>query len=308
MAYCYLFGPVNSRRLGRSLGVDLVPPKVCTLDCVYCESGRTTRHTGARDEYVPTAAVLAELDAFLGTRPELDYVTFSGAGEPTLHRGLGTVIAHLKARHPQYRVALITNGTLLGDPAVRREVCPCDLIVPSLDAATDAVMATVNRPVPGCTAAGLIDALVALRGEYRGQLWLEIFIVPGVNDTDAELAALAAAAARIRPDRIQLNALDRPAPDAWVRAADRDRLAVIARHFTGPVDVIARHHATASGSGTVTAAAVLEILRRRPSTAADLAHGLQGSAADLDRLLVELERRGLIRPETRDGLTFFHCR
>jgi len=224
MAYRYLFGPVNSRRLGRSLGVDLVPRKVCSLNCVYCESGATTTLTRARGELVPTAAVLAELADFLSGQPALDYITFSGAGEPTLHSGLGVIISHLKKEYPRYKVALITNGTLFNDPAVRREVSGCDLIVPSLDAASDTVMAQINRPAPGLTAAQLIDALGELRREYRGQIWLEIFIVPGLNDTEPELALLVAAAARIAADRIQLNTLDRPAPEARVRAATRAAL------------------------------------------------------------------------------------
>ena len=184
--------------------------------------------------------MLAELDECLQQAPELDYITFSGAGEPTLHGGLGTIITHLKNNYPQYKVALITNGTLFADPALRREVLPCDLIVPSLDTASDMAMARINRPGRGLTADALIKALVALRAEYHGQLWLEIFIVPGINDTPTELAALAAATARLAPDRIQLNTLDRPAPENWVRAATPDELAAIARQFPPPVDVIAR--------------------------------------------------------------------
>lgn len=305
MAYRYLFGPVNSRRLGRSLGVDLVPPKVCPLDCVYCESGRTTVLTAARGEYVPTAAVLAELDDCLGRQPALDYLTFSGAGEPTLHNGLGTIIAHLKQHHPQYRLALITNGTLLGDAALRQEIIACDLIVPSLDAATDAVMARLNRPVAGLTAAAHIDGLTALRAEHRGQFWLEIFIVPGVNDTAAELAALAAAAARIRPDRIQLNALDRPAPEPWVQAADAAWLAHLAQGFPGTVDIIARPAMPPAGAAKVTAAQVLDVLRRRPCTVDDLSRGLRANPAQVTGIIHNLLADGVITGEQQARGTFY---
>ncbi len=305
MAYRYLFGPVNSRRLGRSLGVDLVPPKVCSLDCAYCESGRTTMLTAVRGEYVPTAAVLAELDDCLGRQPALDYVTFSGAGEPTLHRDLGTIIAHLKRYHPQYRLALLTNGTLLGDAALRQEILTCDLIIPSLDAATDAVMARLNRPVAGLTAAAHIDGLVALRTEYRGQFWLEIFILPGVNDTAAELAALAAAAARIRPDRIQLNALDRPAPDAWVQAAEAGLLARLAPRFAGTVDIIARPAAPPAGQTGVSAAEMLEVLRRRPCTADDLVRGLHADRAQVMGIIHNLLTDGVITGEQQARGTFY---
>lgn len=305
MAYRFLFGPVNSRRLGRSLGVDLVPAKVCSLDCVYCESGQTTTLTAARGEYVPTAAVLAELDECLGRQPALDYVTFSGAGEPTLHRDLGTIIAHLKQHHPQYRLALLTNGTLLADAALRQEILACDLIIPSLDAATDAVMARLNRPVAGLIAAAQIDGLAVLRDEYRGQLWLEIFIVPGVNDTAAELAALAAAAARIRPDRIQLNALDRPAPEPWVQAATAADLVRCARYFSGPVDIVARPAAAAAGTRPVKAAQVLDVLRRRPGTLDDLVSGLHAEREQVMSIIHNLLADGVITGEQQARGTFY---
>jgi len=307
MAYRYLFGPVNSRRLGRSLGVDLVPAKVCSLDCVYCESGRTTRLTTVRGEYVPTAAVMAELDDCLAAAPVLDYITFSGAGEPTLHSGLGTIIGHLKKNYPQYEIALITNGTLLGEPALRREVSACDLIVPSLDAASDAVMAMVNRPCRGLTAGSLITALAALRAEYRGRLWLEIFIVPGVNDSAAELAALAAAARRIGPDRVQLNTLDRPAPGPGVRAATAAGLATIAGQFPPPVDIVARVRAAAPADNMTEdlAAALIALVRRRPATAEDIAAGLGADRGQVDRLLVRLTSERRLNAERQSGLTFY---
>lgn len=311
MPYRYLFGPVNSRRLGRSLGVDLVPPKVCSLDCVYCESGATTTLTRARGELVPTAAVLAEIDSFLAGAPELDYVTFSGAGEPTLHSGLGLIIAHLKDNYPQYKVALITNGTLFADPAVRRAVTACDLIVPSLDAGSEQAMARINRPAPGLTAAQLIDSLVALRQEYRGQLWLEIFIVPGVNDGAGELALLRAAAARIAPDRIQLNTLDRPAPAPGVSAATREQLAAIARKFPPPVDIISRQAGGSPpgpGGADALPAAVLALLQRRPATVNDLVAGLNLTPEQAAAVLAELTAAGRVHPEARDGLLFYCAR
>jgi len=136
--YKHLFGPVNSRRLGLSLGVDLVPYKYCPLNCVYCEVQTTTHLVTKREEFFPVDEILGELDLFLRGRQQLDYITFSGAGEPTLHSGIGRIIQYIKKTYPSYKLALLTNGVLLNDPSVRAEVLPCDLVLPSLDSATQA--------------------------------------------------------------------------------------------------------------------------------------------------------------------------
>jgi wyosine [tRNA(Phe)-imidazoG37] synthetase (radical SAM superfamily) len=209
-SFTYLFGPVFSRRLGRSLGVDLLPYKTCSLDCTYCECGPTTELTSERSNRVPTEDVIAELDAYLGPRPPLDFVTFAGSGEPTLHAGLGRIIAHLKQNHPHYKVAVLTNGTLFSNEECRRDVLGADLLVPSLDGPTQESFQAINRPAPGITLEDVIEGLVALRHAYHGTYVLEVFVVPGINDTDSEVDALRRAAERIQPDAIQLNRLDRP--------------------------------------------------------------------------------------------------
>ncbi|KAF7600444.1 MAG: radical SAM protein [Candidatus Dactylopiibacterium carminicum] len=233
----YLFGPVNSRRLGRSLGIDLLPFKTCSLDCIYCECGWTTTRTLERAEWVPTEDVLGELDSVLADAPELDYVTFSGSGEPTLHRGIGRVIKHLKTRYPQYKVAVLTNATLLGDKAVQAELMAADLVSPSLDAATRKAFARICRPVRGVHIDSLIEGITDFRRNYTGQLLLEVFIAPGINDSDIELAALKAALERIEPDAIQLNRLDRPAPEpGLVAIASNEQLEAI-RAYLQPLQV-----------------------------------------------------------------------
>jgi sulfatase maturation enzyme AslB (radical SAM superfamily) len=164
----FLFGPVNSRRLGRSLGVDLLPFKTCSLDCIYCECGWTTDRTIARGELVPTSKVIAELDDYLPANPDVDYVTFSGSGEPTLHTGTGTIIEHLKRRYPKIKVAVLTNGTLLGDPVVQSEVAEADLVVPSLDGATETAFRGICRPADGVTVATVIDGMRRSAGSLPG--------------------------------------------------------------------------------------------------------------------------------------------
>ena len=225
--FTYLFGPVFSRRLGRSLGVDLLPYKTCSLDCIYCECGPTTHLTVKRSSLVPSDDVIAELDAYLGPRPLLDFVTFAGSGEPTLHAGLGCMIAHLKQHHPQYKVAVLTNGTLFSSEESRRDVLSADLVIPSLDGATPESFQAINRPASGVTVEKVIEGLRSLRRDYQGTYVLEIFIVPGINDTDREVVALRHAAERIQPNAIQLNRLDRPGILPSIRPASDELLASI---------------------------------------------------------------------------------
>ena len=172
--------------------------------------------------------VIAELDEFLATAPDLDYVTFAGSGEPTLHSGIGEIISFIKDRYPCYRVAVLTNSALFTDPGVRAALMRADLVVPSLDAVSEEVFVKINRPSPGITAGQVLEGLLDFAREYTGEVWLEIFIVPGVNDTDKELRLLKDAVTAINPDRVQVNTLDRPGAEDWVRPAAPEAIERIA--------------------------------------------------------------------------------
>ncbi|HHN82117.1 MAG TPA: radical SAM protein [Methanomicrobia archaeon] len=293
MQYTYLFGPVPSRRLGASLGVDLVPYKTCTLDCVYCECGPTTDLTITRKEYVPTDTVIDELDGYLSTSPSLDFITFSGAGESLLHSGIGRIVAHLKEAHPDFRLALLTNGTLFSDKAIRREVRGVDVILPSLDAATLQAFSTINRPHPSLVLDDVKKGLTALCREHEGEVWLEVFIVPGVNDTPEELDALAGAISEMSPDMVQLNSLDRPGSEEWVEGVSEARLREVA-HILGIGDPIhayvSRRHIK---SYTPEAESrIMQTLKRRPCTARDLADMLGLHENEIHKYLEVLIQEG----------------
>lgn len=294
----YLFGPVNSRRLGRSLGVDLLPFKTCTLDCIYCECGWTTAQTARRREFVPTRGVIAELDAYLSANPTLDYVTFSGSGEPTLHRGIGRVIAHLKSRYPQYKVAVLTNGTLLGDLQVQAELHAVDLVVPSLDAATEGAFERICQPVAELGVASVIAGIAAFRRSFAGLLLLEIFIVPGQNDSPEELAALKEAATFIAPDAIQLNSLDRPAPEPGIGVPSVEELERV-RDFLAPLQVQAvrrrgRDEAVPWDDPRVFEE-VLAVLENRATNLAGLSVAIGMREGDVAKTLAQMAGRELVR-------------
>jgi len=246
MKYKRLFGPVVSRRLGISLGVDVVAYKYCSLNCVYCEVSKTTHLTLKRKSFFNPEEITSELDDFLATKPVLDYITFSGAGEPTLNSDLGQIITYIKTRYPQYKLALITNSTLLTDPQLRSEILPCDLILPSLDAVSEEVFTLVNRPIDKLSAQDLITGLIELRKVYHGQIWLEVFIVPGLNDFLEEIELLKAAIEQIHPDKVQINSLDRPGAEEWVEPAIYLALeeirAIMCEGNVIPIEIISRTH------------------------------------------------------------------
>lgn len=224
MQYAHLFGPVESRRLGRSLGVDLIPYKTCTYNCVYCECGATTCKTTTREEFYPVEEVLAELTDYLSGSPDLDYITFSGSGEPTLSRSIGRVIDFLKNRFPAYRVAVLTCGSLLFDPQIRKDLARADVVIPTLASMSDETFQKIHRPCNDLFPQTILDGLIRFRNEYKGEIWLEIFIIPGVNTSDEELDEIKSAIRNVQPDRIQLNTLDRTGTESWVQPADSAEL------------------------------------------------------------------------------------
>ncbi len=270
--YKYLFGPVPSRRLGMSLGVDLVPHKVCSLNCVYCECGRTTKLTTERREYIPYDGVVQELTDYLSHNPHPDYITFSGSGEPTLNSRIGDVLHFIKT-HSKIPVAVLTNGTLFYDKDVRKELLEADVVLPSLDAAEDLAFRKINRPSHSLNVPEYIQGLIDFRKEYKGQIWLEVLIIPGLNDTEANLQALKEAFLRIKPEEIQLNTLDRPGAVNNIRAATRKELQDIVHFWELPqVKIIA---AAPDRKKIVSyrddmESAILETIRRRPCTLEDM--------------------------------------
>ena len=306
-SYKYLFGPVPSRRLGISLGVDLVPHKICSLNCVYCECGRTTKLTIERDEYVPINKVISELNHFLKPHPKLDYITYSGSGEPTLNSGIGTITQFIKKNFPGYKLALLTNGTLFYLPSLRNEVKDVDIILPSLDAASDAVFKKVNRPFPELKIQTVIDGLIELRKEFTGKMWLEIFIIPGLNDTDEEISLLRKAIHRIRPDDVQLNTLDRPGTDDWVQSASRETLMKIADKLDWKTEIIAnfqKREQLASYSTDIESA-LLQTIKRRPCTVDDLSSTLGLHPNEINKYIETLLERKQIRSVVMERGVFF---
>ena len=298
--YKHLFGPVPSRRLGLSLGVDFIPYKTCSLDCVYCEVGETTERTLEVREYIPTREIVRELDAYMQDPDRLDYITFSGSGEPLLHSGLGSILDHLKEHYPRFRTALLTNGTLLNGPEVRERIKRLDLILPSLDAASQEVFEAINRPREGIRIEEVIEGLRSFRAQYAIPMWIEVFVLPGYNDSPRELRLLKQALESIAPDRVQLNTLDRPGTRAGLEPASPETLTQIAE-LMSPLkcEVVAGFSssgAAEAAAGTDVSHRILQILMRRPCTGRDLSEALGVHLNEMNKYLAALNQESRITP------------
>jgi len=311
MGYQYLFGPVPSRRLGVSLGIDLVPHKTCSYNCIYCECGKTTNLTTERAEYYPTDAIIREIDDYLSTHPKLDFITFSGSGEPTLHSGMGKIARHIRENFPEYRIALLTNGSLLTDPEVRAEVVDVHVVVPSMDAVSETVFKKIDRPCSTISAQDVLSGLVTFRQEFKGEIWLEIFIVPGLNDTDEELSLLRDAIAEIRPDRVQLNTLDRPGIYDWIVAPPAEEMARIADALDFPgIEIVGglTSRSDIESFSQDISESILGTIRRRPCTIDDLSRILGLHPNEVRKYIDPLLAEGCITEERESRGIFYRPR
>ncbi len=213
-----VFGPVRSRRLGVSLGVDPLPFGRCSYDCVYCQLGRTRSCRVKRTGYLDPSHLLVELQEHLTALGpnKLDWITVVGAGEPTLYTGLGALLSGIRAL-TETKLAVITNGSLLHRADVREELTAADAVLPSLDAGDERTFRAINRPHTVLSFEQVLEGLVAFRSEFSGQLWVEVMLVAGLNDGPEALGALAAALARIEPDEVHVNVPTRPPAENWVQ-------------------------------------------------------------------------------------------
>jgi wyosine [tRNA(Phe)-imidazoG37] synthetase (radical SAM superfamily) len=299
----HVFGPVPSRRLGRSLGVDLVPFKTCSYDCIYCQLGHTTCHSVERKEWVSLDAVLDELKLKLTSRP--DYITLSGSGEPTLHSRLGELIEHIQAM-TEVPVAVLTNGSLLWQKQVREELALADLVMPSLDAPDRDRFEFINRPHPEVTFERLLEGLEALRREFTGKYWLEVMLLAGYTAIPEAVQRLAQWIRRIQPDKVQLNTAVRPPAEHYAMAVPPGRLEEFARMFDPRGEVIAEYRgrrARAEAQGSVEA--VLTLLQRRPCTLDDVARGLNLKHSEAIKILEALEAQDKVCSR-RHGESYFY--
>jgi len=301
--YKTLFGPVPSRRLGLSLGIDFFSKKICSLACVYCEVGPTVQLTAKPDNFIPAKTILAELEDFFSKGKNTDYLTICGSGEPTLSSELGFLISELKIRYPEKKVAVITNGTLLHLPEVLDRLLEADLIMPSLDAVSEDVFQKINKPDPELNAQIMIESTAHLKSVFNGDVWLEILFIRGYNDHQDEIDKLVNAVKIIKPDRVQLNTLVRPGVLQNIEALSKVELDSIANQF--PVDFMPEV-ITPSNFKTeiLTTEQVATTIARRPCSLVDIS-GMTGSNESALKMLDFFKSKKILKDHDINGQSYY---
>ncbi|MBW2624371.1 MAG: radical SAM protein [Deltaproteobacteria bacterium] len=300
----YLFGPVPSRRFKRSLGIDLIPYKTCSLDCVFCQLGRTTKKTTTRREYVPIDEVIAELKTWLKEDGHADYITLSGSGEPTLEEHFGEVLAFIRD-NSSIPCVLLTNGTLLHLPEVRDAASLADVVKVSLSVWDQASYKWVNRPHSQLRFEELIEGQKRFRKQFKGELWLEVILVAGMNSTPADVSRIAAWAEKIEPDRIHLNTVVRPPAEEFAEAISKKHLSSLCHLFHPAAEVVAEFNTEKDLESRVNKETVLAMLRRRPCTANQIAEGFGMHLNEVSKYLGNLMRTDQIREERKNNNVYY---
>jgi len=289
------------------LGIDLVPFKTCTYDCIYCQLGRTTKKTTTPKVYIPNEEVLLALAEKLRVEPKPDYIGLAGSGEPTLHAGMGDLIAGIKAC-TDIPVAVITNGSLLWRPEIRASLAEADLVLPSLDAGSRLTFERVNRPHPDLSFEEMTDGLLTFSHEFKGTIWLEVFLLSGINDQREEVARIATLTKGMRLDRVQLNTVSRPPAESEAHRVTPEELETVRGLFSRPCEIIAERRSQQPFRSTLSdhvTEAILALLSRRPCTLEGISEGLALPPNEVIKQVETLLDQGLLRSVRRDELVFY---
>lgn len=304
----YVFGPVPSRRLGQSLGIDTIPLKTCNWNCIYCQLGRTVPLTNVRQSYFPREEILSEVRTALEACPadEIDWITFVGSGEPVLYSDIGWLIRQVKSA-TEKPVAVITNGSLFYLPEVREELVVADAVLPTLDAGNSRLYRKLNRPHPDTTFERLVQGLVDFRCSYRGKFWVEVMLVHDLNDTEQALNEIADILRTIQPDEVHVNLPTRPPVEPWVRVPDEESV-LRALSILGNVAHVVHPAAGIFDlrSGDTLIDAIINIITRHPMREDELIRTLaRWTSVELNRKLMDLEESGRAQSIERYGVRFW---
>ena len=300
----YVFGPVPSRRLGLSLGIDLIPYKTCTYDCLYCQVGKTTHKTIETDPLVPVEEVMKELRKRLkNTTP--DVITLSGSGEPTLNPQIDQVIDLIKGI-TDIKIAVLTNGSLFWKDEVRKKVLGAHIIMPTFSTAFEETFRMIHRPHRELSLSKIIEGLKSLRRDYPGSIFLEVVLLAGFNDSEREIEELKRVINQISPDKIQLNTVVRPPADSRAIPLDIKRLEVIKSFFGEKAEIVANTPFEKQGvEYDSPVKTIFEMIKRRPVRDIDIAKVLNMSLGEVEGFTKGLLIKGLIHKHEYSGEIFY---
>jgi len=303
----HIFGPVPSRRLGLSLGIDLVPPKTCTYDCIYCQVGKTTKKTIECREFFPVHDILEELKNRLSSVTP-DVLTFSGSGEPTLYSKIDELIYGIR-RLTNKKITLLTNGSLLWKDDVMERILDVDIIMPTITTQFEDTFNIIHKPHPELTISKVTEGLIRLRQEFRGKIYLELFVLAGINDNEKELLALKEIVGKIFPDKIQINTVVRPPSDKRALAVDIQRLKEIKDLFGDRAEIIADRSTHISDTVQEDKIEhILGMIKRRPVRDIDIANALGIDVDEVQSIIKGLLIKGMVLKYDHLGETYYKGR
>jgi len=309
MEYKYVYGPVPSRRLGRSLGVNPIPSKTCNYSCIYCQLGRTDHMTNKRQDFFPPEEIIKEIESVTTNKEKIDYITLVGEGEPTLCKSIGKIIQSTK-KLTDIPVAVITNGALLSEVDVRSELISADVVMPSLDAADQKTFERINRPIGRMQITKIIQGMVEFRKQFNGELWLEVMLVEGVNDSEEHLVKLSHILKEISPDRTYINIPIRPPAEPWVKPPDKETIAKAHAIIGGAVSIAYQEEGEFKVQTDLSPVkAILEIIKRHPMRKQQIEHTLKEHFdINTDKFFKELEATSGVIKKEFEGNTFYYSK
>ena len=300
-----IFGPVPSRRLGFSLGVDTIPFKTCSLNCIYCQLGRTINKTIQRKEYIAADDILREIEEVLREGKRIDYITFSGSGEPTLNSEIRRMISRIKEL-TSIPLAILTNGTLLYQSRIREDLMEADLVIPSLDSVSQKIFEMVNRPHPSLKIDEIITGIDSFSQEFNGKVWLEIMVVKGINDSLEEIEKAAQVIKQMNLEKIQLNTVVRPPAEEFARPLTREDLNNIKTVLGKKCEIIAEFkRATQKAYKRDVEKRILSMVKRRPVTLVDISHSLGLHRNEIIKYVETLEKKHQIKTKVHSGERYY---
>ena len=306
----YIFGPLNSRRFGLSLGIDVVPAKTCNLDCVYCECGKTASFFYEPSEYIKAIDIIAELKQVLACNLAADYITFSGAGEPLLNSQIGEIIDFIKDNYPQYKVLVLTNGILLSNPEIAQKVLKADIIAPSLDVAANDAFRLITKSNEKIVFDEYIKGLIEFRKIFKGKIYLEIFFVPGINDSYDEIMGLKKLCMDISPDKIHLNSQDRPSAVKNLPIISMEKLTEIVQMFLPLETEIIGNPNLVGAKATIKdlKESIISIIKRRPSTIEDICRVTDADEQKVSEIIDDLIKINIIEVNEMERGIFYNIK
>jgi len=301
----HVYGPVPSRRLGFSLGVDIIPFKTCSLDCIYCQLGHTPKKTVRRREYFSSEEILAQIQKKIDSGEKIDFITFSGSGEPTLNLALGKIIKEIK-KMTRIPVAVLTNSTLLTRKSVRKALLASDLVIPSLDAASQDIFLKVNRPHHSLKIKEITESIAEFKKDFKGEIWVEIMLVRGVNDSPSHLKKLKELIKKIDPHKTQLNTVIRPPCEKYAFPLTLKEMEEVRNILGQSCEIIGTFRiGEQKPSFKDLEGEIITMLKRRPMTLEDISISLGWERDKVLKSLLQLIRKGEIRKVIHKNTSYY---